>query len=156
MPPVFPGMVPPPHIPIPGYAYPPFPGPFRNAENQVGKSGSESTMQAFVPPVQSIDAGRNVQPPSPHGDTDASVASFPSMRPMQEPGGHLNYWWHQQTFNPRGVPVQHGTGPRMLIRPQFFGPAPGFMVGPGLPGNVLSPLSIIILKCAEYLLLSLV
>ncbi|KAM1754534.1 hypothetical protein ACFX12_006988 [Malus domestica] len=55
---------------------------------------------------------------------------------MQEPGGPWNHTWHQQrAFNPReNIPVQQGVGPRPFLRPQFFGPAPGFMVGPSIPG----------------------
>ncbi|ESR59631.1 hypothetical protein CICLE_v10014180mg [Citrus x clementina] len=135
MPPVFHTMVPPPHFAVPGYAYPPYPGPFPGAENQ-------TPVQAFVPPVHAIDAARNVQPPPPRGDPNASVANFPNRRPnTQEPGGHMNHaWHHQRAFGPRdSVPVPQSIGPRPLVRPAFFGPAPGpgYVVGPGFPGAAL-------------------
>ncbi|XWS28942.1 hypothetical protein CRYUN_Cryun25bG0115000 [Craigia yunnanensis] len=138
MPPVFYAMVPPPHIAVPGYAYQPVPGPLPGIEPQLVKSGSETTMQAFVPPVQGIDASRNMQPP-PRGDPNAYPAIFSNRRPrMQEHGGHLNPGWnHQRAFNPREpIPIQQGIGPRPFARPPFFGPAPGFMVGPSFPGAV--------------------
>lgn len=71
--------------------------------------------------------------------------NFSSRRPnMQEPGGpgvHWNQAWYQQRpFNPReNIPMQQGVGPRPFLRPQFFGPAPGFMVGPAIPGNYIMP-----------------
>ncbi|XWS28242.1 hypothetical protein CRYUN_Cryun25bG0049800 [Craigia yunnanensis] len=52
MSPVSLAMVPPPHIAIPGYAYPPVRGPFPSIEPQLVKSGSETIMHAFGPPVQ--------------------------------------------------------------------------------------------------------
>ncbi|KAK6246928.1 hypothetical protein QUC31_018493 [Theobroma cacao] len=138
IPPVFHAMVPPPHIAVSGYAYQPVPGPFPGIESQLVNSGSETTMQAFGPPLQGIDPGRNVQPP-PRGDPNAYPANFSNRRPnMQEPGGHLNPGWnHQRAFNPREtIPMQQGVGPRPFVRPPFFGPAPGFMVGPSFPGAV--------------------
>lgn len=136
MPPIFHTMVPPPpHIAVPGYAYPPpYPGPFPGAESQ-------TPVQAFVPPVHAVDAARNVHP-HPRGDPNASAAIFSSRRPhIQEPGGHLNHAWHHQpAFGPRdSVAVPQGVGPRPLVRPAFFGPAPGpgYMVGPSFPGNNL-------------------
>ncbi|KAE8733789.1 hypothetical protein F3Y22_tig00000991pilonHSYRG00184 [Hibiscus syriacus] len=126
VPAVFHPMVPTPHIavPGPGYAYHPFPG----IEPQLVKSGSETTMQAFHPPVQGLDASRNMQLP-PRGDPNAHPANISNRRPnMQEPGGH---------FNPREpFPMQPGVGPRSFARPPFFGPAPGFMIGPSYPGAV--------------------
>ncbi|XVF68612.1 hypothetical protein PTKIN_Ptkin11bG0015500 [Pterospermum kingtungense] len=138
MSPVFPAMVPPSHVAVPGYAYQPVPGPFPGIEPQLVKSGAETTMQAFGPPVQGVDAGRNMQPP-PRGDPNAYPANFSNRRSnMQEPGGHLNPGWnHQRAFNPREpFPMQQGIGPRPFARPPFFGPAPGFMVGPSFPGPV--------------------
>ncbi|XWS53249.1 hypothetical protein CRYUN_Cryun11dG0141500 [Craigia yunnanensis] len=141
MPPVFHAMVPPSHIVVPGYAYQPVPGLFPGIEPQLVKSGSETTMQTFGPPVQGIDASRNMQPP-PRGDPNAYPANFSNRRPnMQEPGGHLNPGWnHQLAFNPREpIPTQHGIGPRPFARPPFFGPAPGFMAGPSFPGSIRGP-----------------
>lgn len=134
MPPIFHTMVPPPHLAVPGYAYPTYPGPFPGGENQ-------TPVPAFAPPVHAVDAGRNVQP-SPRGDPNSSVGNFPNRRPnMQEPGGPMNHaWHHQRAFGPRdSIPVQQGIGPRPLVRPAFFGPAPGpgYMVGPSFPGNNL-------------------
>ncbi|KAG4206902.1 hypothetical protein ERO13_A03G034600v2 [Gossypium hirsutum] len=138
VPAVFHPMVPPPHIavPGPGYAYHPVPGPFPGIDPQLVKSGSETTMQAFGPPVQGVDASRNMQLP-PRGDPNAYPANFSNRRPnVQEPGGHFNPGWnHQRAFNPREpIPMQPGVGPRSFARPPFFGPAPGFMIGPGYPG----------------------
>ncbi|PPD83358.1 hypothetical protein GOBAR_DD19722 [Gossypium barbadense] len=143
VPAVFHPMVPPPHIavPGPGYAYHPVPGPFPGIDPQLVKSGSETTMQAFGPPVQGVDASRNMQLP-PRGDPNAYPANFPNRRPnVQEPGGHFNPGWnHQRAFNPREpIPMQPGVGPRSFARPPFFGPAPGFMIGPGYPGNISIP-----------------
>ncbi|KAK8361581.1 hypothetical protein V6Z12_A03G048100 [Gossypium hirsutum] len=93
-------------------------------------------MQAFGPPVQGVDASRNMQLP-PRGDPNAYPANFSNRRPnVQEPGGHFNPGWnHQRAFNPREpIPMQPGVGPRSFARPPFFGPAPGFMIGPGYPG----------------------
>ncbi|XVF20205.1 hypothetical protein REPUB_Repub11eG0177900 [Reevesia pubescens] len=138
MPPVFHAMVPPPHIAVPGFAYQPAPGPFPGIEPQFVKSGSETTMQVLGPPVQGIDASRNMQPP-PRGDSNAYPSNFSNRRSnMQEPGSHLNPGWnHQRAFNPRDpIPIQQVIGPRPFCRPPFLGPAPGFMVGPSFPGAV--------------------
>ncbi|GMJ08955.1 hypothetical protein HRI_004564700 [Hibiscus trionum] len=140
VPAVFHPMVPPQHIavPGPGYAYHPVPGPFPGIEPQLVKSGSESTMQVFGPPVQGLDASRNMQLP-PRGESNAHPANFSNRRPnMQEPGGHFNPGWnHQRAFNPREpIPMQPGIGPRSFARPPFFGPGPGFMIGPSYPGAV--------------------
>lgn len=131
--PVFHTMVHPPHIAASGYAYQPYPGPIANVENHIAKSGSETPVQSFVQPVQ----------PQPRGNPNAYGVNFTSRRPnMQEPGGHWNHAWYQQRpFNPReNIPMQQGVGPRPFVRPQFFGPAPGFMVGPNIPGNYIMPL----------------
>ncbi|KAG8496258.1 hypothetical protein CXB51_009321 [Gossypium anomalum] len=143
VPAVFHPMVPQPHmaVPGPGYAYHPVPGPFPGIDPQLVKSGSETTMQAFGPPVQGVDASRNMQLP-PRGDPNAYPANFSNRRPnVQEPGGHFNPGWnHQRAFNPREpIPMQPGVGPRSFARPPFFGPAPGFMIGPGYPGNISIP-----------------
>ncbi|WCJ27544.1 LA RNA-binding protein [Euphorbia peplus] len=130
MPPVFHAMVPPPHIAVPGYAYQSAPAaPFPGVETHVVKSGSDSgSVQPFAPPI-------NVQPP-PRGDPNSFGANIPNRRPnVPESAGHLNNAWHQRAFNPRdNIGLQQGMGPRPLVRPPFFAPAPGFMVGPTFPG----------------------
>lgn len=135
MPPVFHSMIVP-HIPVSGYAYPPVTGPLPSVDPHLVKSGSETSMQAFVPPVHGIDSNRSVQPP-PRGDPNAYIVNFPNRRPsLQEPGGHFNPAWHPQRplgFRD-GIQMQQGMGARAFIRPPFFGPAPGFMVGPAFPG----------------------
>ncbi|GMY24183.1 la-related protein 1A [Fagus crenata] len=152
IPPVFHTMVPPPHIAVPGYAYPPGPGRFPTVETHLVKSGCETPPQA-LPPGHGVDASRNVQPP-PRVDPNAYVVNFSNRRPnMQEPGGHLNHpWHHQRAFSPRdNIPMQQGIGPRAFGGPPFFGPAPGFMVGssfygpasicyvPVAPGSIRGP-----------------
>lgn len=132
LPPVFHTMVQHPHIAASGYAYQPYPGPIPSVENHIAKSGCETPVQAFVQPVQ----------PQPRGNPNAYSANFSTRRPnLPEPGGHWNHTWnHQRPFNPReNIPVQQGVGPRPFLRPHFFGPAPGFMVGPSIPGNYSMP-----------------
>ncbi|KAJ7964887.1 La-related protein 1A [Quillaja saponaria] len=136
IPPVFHAMVPPAHIAIPGYAYPPCPGPFPGVEHHLIKAGCEPPRQALIPPVLAKDANKNVQPPQ-QGDPNAYVANYSNRRPtMQENGGHPHHaWHHQRAFNPRdNIPMQQGVGPRPYIRTPFFGPAPGYMIGPSFPG----------------------
>ncbi|KAJ6750493.1 hypothetical protein OIU85_001068 [Salix viminalis] len=129
IPPVFPAIVPPPHIAVSGFNYQPGPPPFPPAANHLVKSGSDAyPMQPFVPPV-------NGQPP-PRGDPNAYAVNFPNQRlNVQESGGHLNQLWHhQRAFGPRdNILLQQGMGPRHLIRPPFFAPPQGFMVGPSFP-----------------------
>ncbi|XP_038720328.1 la-related protein 1A-like isoform X1 [Tripterygium wilfordii] len=128
MAPVFHHMLPPPHIPVSGYAYHPSPGPYPSVKMPSVKSGSEAPpMQAFTPPV-------NVQPPS-RGDPSGYAVNFSNRRPnMPESVGPMNHAWHpQRAFNPRDNMVQ-GMGPRAFMGPVLYGPAPGFMVGPGFPG----------------------
>ncbi|KAG5517275.1 hypothetical protein RHGRI_037882 [Rhododendron griersonianum] len=135
IPPVFHGMVPVPHIPVPGYAYQPYPVPYPSIEANAVKCGSEASMQTTVPPANTIDANRSLKPPS-QGDPNAFVANFPNRRPnMQEPGGHFNTSWHnQRAFGSGDGIVVQNIGPRAFIRPPFFGPAPGFIGGPSFPG----------------------
>ncbi|KAL7174478.1 hypothetical protein ACSBR2_033682 [Camellia fascicularis] len=136
MPPVFHGMVPVPHVPVSGYAYPPYPVPFPGVETNLVKSGSETPMHSFVPPANGIDANRTLQPP-PRGDPNAYVAQFSNRRPnVQEPGGRFNPAWHnQRAFGSRdNFVVQQSIGPRTFVRPPFFGLAPGFVAGPSFPG----------------------
>ncbi|KAF2324141.1 hypothetical protein GH714_008072 [Hevea brasiliensis] len=128
-PPVFHAMVPPPHIAVSGYAYQPGLAPFPSIETHLVKSGSDSsTVQPFVPSV-------NVQTP-PRGDPNAFAVNFSNRRPsVPEPGSHLNHAWHQRAFSPRdNMALQQGMGPRPLVRPPLFAPAPGFMVAPTFPG----------------------
>ncbi|CAN6695131.1 unnamed protein product [Malus baccata var. baccata] len=125
LPPVFHTMVQP-HILASGYAYQPYAG-HPSVGNHIAKSGCETSVQNFVQPVQ----------PQPRGNPNAYGVNFSTRRPnMQEHGGPWNHTWHQQrAFNPReNIPVQQGVGPIPFLRPQFFGPAPGFMVGPSIPG----------------------
>ncbi|KAE8688842.1 hypothetical protein F3Y22_tig00110954pilonHSYRG00112 [Hibiscus syriacus] len=117
VPAVFHPMVPPPHIavPGPGYAYHPVPGSFPGVEPQLVKSGSETTMPAFGSPAQGLDASRKMQLPPreiPMLILPTSLIEDPTCKNL--PGG----------------------GPRSFARPPFFGPAPGFMIGPGYPGAV--------------------
>lgn len=131
LPPVFNSMVPGPHIPIPGYAYQPNPGLFPGIETHIVKSGSESPMQTFVPPVNGSSQ------PQPRGDPNSFVANFPSRRSSgQEPVGHFNPAWpNQRPFGSKdNSPMQQSIGPRAFIRPPFFGPVPGFIGGPTFPG----------------------
>ncbi|KAJ7960434.1 La-related protein like [Quillaja saponaria] len=136
IPPVFHAMGPPAHIAIPGYAYPPCPGPFPSVEHHLVKSGCEPPRPAFVPPILAMDANKNVQPPQ-QGDPNAYVTKYSNRRPnMQEHVGLQHHvWHHQRAFNPRdNISMHQGVGPRPYIRPPFFGPAPGYMVGPSFPG----------------------
>ncbi|KAL4277943.1 hypothetical protein GQ457_03G044030 [Hibiscus cannabinus] len=137
MQPVFLAMTPPPHVMVPGYAYQPVPGPFPGIDHQLAKSGSETTKHAFGPPVQGIDASRNMQ--SSRGDFNGYPANFSNRKPnMQETGGHFNPGWnHQRAFSPREPnTMPQGIGPRPFVRPPLFGPSPGFMAGPNFPGVV--------------------
>ncbi|PON74068.1 Transcriptional repressor poly-beta-hydroxybutyrate-responsive [Parasponia andersonii] len=114
IPPVIHTMVLPPHMAVPGYSYQPFPE-------------SETPVQAFVPPAQ----------PPPRGDPNVYPVNLSSRRPnTQESASHWNHNWHyQRAFGPTdNIPMQQGVGPRPFIRPQFFAPAPGFMVAPSFPG----------------------
>ncbi|KAB2606323.1 la-related protein 1A-like [Pyrus ussuriensis x Pyrus communis] len=119
-----------PHIPASGYAYQPYAGPIPSVRNHMVKSGFETPVKNFVQPVQS----------QPRSNPNAYGVNFSTRRPnMQEPA-----------FNPReNIPVQQGVEPRPFLRPQFLGPAPGFMVGPSIPGPAricylpVPPLSVI-------------
>ncbi|KAI4308279.1 hypothetical protein L6164_031369 [Bauhinia variegata] len=131
VPPVFPV----PHFAVPGYAYPPGPGPFPSVENPSVKASSQTSRQAFVPPVHAVDA-KNVQPPI-QGDPNAYGVKFSTGRPsMQEQGDYLDHAWHHQWGFPAraNTSMQQGMGPRAFIRPPFYGPPPGYIVGPSFPG----------------------
>lgn len=119
MPHVIPTMVPQQHMLVPGYAYQPYPGPVPNVEPHLGKSGSETPVQNFVPPARGFNLG--------------------ARRPnAQEPASQWNPYWHpQQGYSPRdNSPMQQGVGPRPFVRPPFVGPSqgPGFMAGPSFSG----------------------
>ncbi|KAE9614905.1 putative winged helix-turn-helix DNA-binding domain-containing protein [Lupinus albus] len=124
-------MIPPPHIGVPGYAFLPVPGPFSGVENPAMKPVPQAPRQAFVPPARAVDA-KNVQPQF-QGDLNFNSSSG---RPnIQEQGDHLNHAWHQQRPFPAraNMPMQQGLGPRPFIRPQFYGPSPGYTIGPSFP-----------------------
>lgn len=135
-PPFYPAMVPARHMSVSGYAYQPCPVPYPSAESHMIKSGGETPMQPYFPPVHSMDSDRNIHP-SPRGDPNAFVVNLSNRRPMvHEPGAPINHAWnHQQPFTPRdSTPMQHNTGPRTFGRPPYFPPGPGFMVGPSING----------------------
>ncbi|XP_062082377.1 la-related protein 1A isoform X2 [Humulus lupulus] len=127
VPPVIHPMGPPPPMAVPAYAYPPFSGPVPNVETHLGKSGSETPVQAFMTPAQPL--------PLPRGDQNVYPAHFSGRRPTtQESASHWNQNWHHQRAFRDNVPMQQGVGPRTFARPQFFPAAPGFMVGPSFQG----------------------
>ncbi|GAB4859275.1 hypothetical protein Ancab_010736 [Ancistrocladus abbreviatus] len=133
---VFPPMGPPPSVAIPGYGYPTFPAPFTGADDQLAKSGSENPMQAFVPLVHAVDAGRNIPPPA-HGDPNYNAANFANRRhSIPETAAHLYpVWHHQRPFGPRdAIIMQQNMGPRAYIRPPFFALPTAFVGGPTFSG----------------------
>jgi len=136
--PYFHPMAPPPHIAIPAYAFPPGSGPYPNGENPLVKPVSPAAAgQGFTPPAHAVDA-KHVQPPV-QGDPNAYAVNYPNGRPnIQEQGDHGNHGWHHQRPFPAraNIPMQHGMGPRPFIRPPFYGPPPGYMVGPSFPGQI--------------------
>ncbi|XP_054798502.1 la-related protein 1A [Prosopis cineraria] len=134
VPPVFHAMVPPPHIAVPGYAFPPGPGPFPSVESPLIKPASQAPRQAFVSTAHAVDA-KNVQP-SVQGDPNAYVNISSGRSHMQEQVDHVNNTWHhQRAFPPRtNISMQQGMGTRTFIRPPFYGPPPGYMVAPSFPG----------------------
>lgn len=135
VPPVFHAMVPPPHIAVPGYAFPPGPGPFPSVENPLVKPASQAPRPAFVPTAHAVDA-KTVQP-SVQRDPNAYSNISSGRLPMQEQVDHLNNTWHhQRAFPPRtNISMQQGMGTRTFIRPPFYGPPPGYMVAPSFPGK---------------------
>lgn len=134
-PPVFHSMVPPPHIAVPGYAFPPGPGTFPNVENPVVKPSSRTPRPTFAPPAHAIDS-KSV-PPSMQGDPNSYVNLSNGRPHMQEQGDHVNNNWHHlRPFPTRAnIPVQHGMGTRAFVRPPIYGPPPGYMIAPGFPGK---------------------
>ncbi|XP_068662143.1 la-related protein 1A-like [Aristolochia californica] len=136
MPPVYHAVVPPPAVPLPDYAYQPYPPPFPSGEPHMIKHECEP----FIPSGQGgcVDANRSFQPP-PRGDPNAFGGNFPSRRyNVHEPGVRFNPTWrHQRGFNPReNINMQPNLGPRPFVRPppQFFAPASGFINGSPFPG----------------------
>ncbi|CAL1366643.1 unnamed protein product [Linum trigynum] len=138
MPNAFHGAMPPPPIPVPTFAYPP--APFPTIEPHMVKPGTEtSPIQPFAPP-------HSVQSPM-KGDSDSYQPKFPNRRSnVQESSDHVGHTWHhQRAFNPRGtnIPLQQGMGARAMVRPSFFPPGPGFMVGPAFPGSPMYPIPLV-------------
>ncbi|PIA53276.1 hypothetical protein AQUCO_00900096v1 [Aquilegia coerulea] len=134
IPPVFHTVVPAPHIPVRDFAYRPTPGPFPHLEPRMVKPGCEAPIQAFVAPGHAggLDAGRGFQPP-PRGDPSAYPNNISNRRyDVQEHGGRFNQTWRHRGINP----TDNVNAPMAFVRPPppFFGPAPGFMSGPGFPG----------------------
>lgn len=130
IPPLFHTVLPPPHIPMAGYAYQPSPGSFPSVETHLIKSGNEVPIQAFVPPVYGS------MPPA-LGETNTYVTNFSTRRPnVQRPCGHFNPAWHNlQAFGSnKNINVQQSVGPKAFVRPQFFSPALGLVTGPTFPG----------------------
>ncbi|XP_073104324.1 la-related protein 1A isoform X2 [Elaeis guineensis] len=136
-------VLPPPPLMVPQYAYQPRPAPYPNGEPHIVKSGCETPLPAFVPTGHAggNDGNKNFHPPT-RGDPNAwrpNASNFGS-RPANghEHGSHFNQTWrNQRPLNPRdNMNMPHGIGPRAFIRPvpQFCGPAPGFINGPGYPG----------------------
>jgi la-related protein 1 len=80
--------VPPPHIAVPAYAFPPGSGPYPNGENPKPVSPAAAG-QGFTPPAHAIDA-KHVQPPV-QGDPNAYAIDYPNGRPnIQKQGDHVN------------------------------------------------------------------
>ncbi|KAF5202617.1 la-related protein 1A [Thalictrum thalictroides] len=134
IPPVFHTVVPAPHIPVRDFAYRSTPGPFPHLEPCMVKPGCEAPIQSFVAPGHAggHDAGRGFQPP-PRGDSSAYANNINSRRyDIQEHGARFNQTWRHRGINP----ADNVNAPMAFIRPPppFFGPAPGFMSGPGFPG----------------------
>ncbi|CAI0453118.1 unnamed protein product [Linum tenue] len=138
MPNAFHGAIPPPPVAVPAFAYPP--APFPTVEPHLVKPGTETLpIQPFAPP-------NSVQSPM-RGDSDGYQPKFPKRRSdAQESNGHIGHTWHhQRAFNPRGsnIPLQQGMGARPMVRPAFFPPGPGFMVGPAFPGSPMYPIPVV-------------
>ncbi|KAK4419682.1 La-related protein 1A [Sesamum alatum] len=130
VPPVFHSMVPVPPISAPGYAYPLPPRPFPRVDTQFVKSGSDASLQAFVPPANGVFQ------PSSSPDSSAHDSNSVGRRPdTKEQVGQRNPSWKNQrpfavnnTFH-----FQQTMGPRSFIRPPYFGPT-GFIDGPNVAG----------------------
>lgn len=130
-PPFYQGMVPMPHIPLPGYAYQHPRGSFPGAEGHVTRSDGDAASQAFLTPVNG-----GFRPPS-RGDPNDHDAKFYRGRPnTQERGNQFSSALSNQ--RPVGskddIQLQQSMGLRPFLRPPFFGPAPGYMDGANFPG----------------------
>ncbi|CAN4100698.1 unnamed protein product [Withania somnifera] len=130
-PPFYQGMVPMPHIPLPGYAYQHPWGSFPGAEGHVARSDGDAASQAFVPLVNG-----GFRPPS-RGDPNDHDAKFYRGKPnAQERGNQFSSAFSNQ--RPVGskddIQLQQSMGLRPFLRPPFFGPAPGYMDGANFPG----------------------
>ncbi|MQL97058.1 hypothetical protein Taro_029747 [Colocasia esculenta] len=144
MPPFLPPIVPGPPLPLHEYGYQPYPPSFPSVEPRMVSSGSGTPMQGFIPaiPPRGIDANRSFPPP-PRGDPNVwhnHGGNYTNRRHnAQEPARRFNPGWrHQRAFNPReNVNMQQNIGPKTFVRPvqPVFGPAPGYMSGPGFPGH---------------------
>ncbi|CAL0317559.1 unnamed protein product [Lupinus luteus] len=128
-PPYFHDIIPPPHIGVPGYAFPPAPGPFPSIENPAMKPAPQVARPAFVPPAHAVGT-KNVLPPV-QGDPNFSFAK-PN---IQDQGDHLSHaWHHRRPFSSRAnMPMQQGLGPRPFTTPPLYGPPPGYVIGRSFP-----------------------
>ncbi|XP_022898362.1 la-related protein 1A-like isoform X2 [Olea europaea var. sylvestris] len=128
--PVFPTMVPMPHISGPGYGYHFHPGPFPIPDTQLVKSNSNTQVQCFAPPV---NGGFK---PSSRSDSKDHDAKSGGRRPSaQEQGGWLNPSWPNQrpVVYSNNFHSQQSLGRRPLLKPPFVDQA-GFIDGPYFPG----------------------
>ncbi|XP_009416371.2 la-related protein 1A-like isoform X1 [Musa acuminata AAA Group] len=123
------------------HAYQTCRAPFPNGQSHIVKSG-ESHIPVIVSTNQSggSDGNRNFPPP-PRGDPNnwcPGVGYGGRPYNVREPPKNLNQAWNNQwAFGPRdNINMPQGFGPRTFIRPvpQFVGPTPGFIHGPGFPG----------------------
>lgn len=153
IPPFLPPIVPGPPLPLHEYGYQPYPPPFPSVEPHMVSSGCGTPMQAFIPPIppRGVDANRSFPPP-PRGDPNVwhnHGGNYSRRHNAQESARRFNPSWRQQrVFGPReNVNMQQNMGPKTFVRPvqPVFGPAPGYMGGPGFPGNFLT-------KCSRFLL----
>lgn len=139
-PPIYHTFVPAPHMGIPGYVCHPCAGPFPSVETPLVKSGGETPGQPFIPAASGVNPSRSQ--PLPQGDPNARAVNFANRRPsMQQPGGPSQPWNHRAFGPGETIPMQQVVGPRTYFRAPFYGPAPGFMVGPGFPGNYTTMVS---------------
>lgn len=144
------------NVMIHDYAFQTCHPPFPNVRPHIVKAGKqfpnvpphivkgESQVPVFDPASQPVEneGNRNFHPP-PQGDPNNwhPNASFGS-RPynIREPLNNFNQaWCNRWPFGPRdNINIAQGLGPRTFIRhvPQVIGPVPGFISGPGFPGNI--------------------
>ncbi|RRT79976.1 hypothetical protein B296_00012255 [Ensete ventricosum] len=124
------------------HAYQTSRAPFPNGQSHTVKSG-ESHIPVIVSTNQSGGSDGNRKfPPSPRGDPNnwhPGVGYGGRPYKVREPPKNLNQAWNQWALGPRdNINMPQGFGPRTFIRPvpQFVGPTPGFIHGPGFPGNM--------------------